>query len=73
MAAILGPLLSDKKLNFEQYLLNTHWYYTLQIHGITTGIQVDWYTDACWCDWYTVGLVYFNTPVYRWTGILVFL
>ena len=37
MAAILGPLISDKKLNFEQYLLNTHWYYTLQIHGITTG------------------------------------
>ena len=35
MAAILGPLISDKKLNFEQYLLNTHWYYTLQIHGIT--------------------------------------
>ena len=38
MAAILGPLFSDKKLNFEQYLLNTHWHYTLQIHGIT-------------CDW----------------------
>ena len=36
MAAILGPLISDKKLNFEQYLLNTHWHYTLQIHGITT-------------------------------------
>ena len=35
MAAILGPLFSDKKLNFEQYLLNTHWHYTLQIHGIT--------------------------------------
>ena len=35
MAAILGPLISDKKLNFEQYLLNTHWYYILQIHGIT--------------------------------------
>ena len=35
MAAILGPLFSYKKLNFEQYLLNTHWYYTLQIHGIT--------------------------------------
>ena len=35
MAAILGPLISDKKLNFEQYLLNTHWHYTLQIHGIT--------------------------------------
>ena len=35
MAAILGPLILDKKLNFEQYLLNTHWYYTLQIHGIT--------------------------------------
>ena len=37
MAAILGPLISDKKLNFEQYLLNTHWHYTLQIHGITLG------------------------------------
>ena len=35
MAAILGPLISGKKLNFEQCLLNTHWYYTLQIHGIT--------------------------------------
>ena len=32
-----------------------------------TGIPVDWYTDAFWCDWYT------NTLVYRWTGILVFL
>ena len=37
MAAILGALISDKKLYFEQYLLNTHWYYTLQIHGITKG------------------------------------
>ena len=41
MAAILGPLISDKKLNFEQYLLNTHWYYTLQIHGITPGSRSD--------------------------------
>ena len=40
MAAILGPLISDKKLNFEQYLLNTHWYYTLQIHGITVVVIV---------------------------------
>ena len=32
---IIGPLILDKKLNFEQYLLNTHWHYTLQIHSIT--------------------------------------
>ena len=49
---------------------------------LVTGIQVDWYTDAFWCDWYTGGLVYqytgiqvdwyTNTLVHRWTGILVF-
>ena len=45
MAAILGPLISDKKLNFEQYLLNTHWYYTLQIHGITMPLQ-EWNSNC---------------------------
>ena len=44
MAAILGPLISDKKLNFEQYLLNTHWYYTLQIHGIALRTQTTFLT-----------------------------
>ena len=34
-----------------------------------TGIQVDWYTDACWCDWYTVRLVYL---ILRYTGGLVY-
>ena len=34
-----------------------------------TGIQVDWYTDAYWCDWYTVGLVYL---ILWYTGGLVY-
>ena len=34
-----------------------------------TGIQVDWYTDAYWCDWYTGGLVYLTL---RYTGGLVY-
>ena len=37
MAAILGPLISDKKLNFEQHLLNTHWYYKLTALHVSLG------------------------------------
>ena len=34
-----------------------------------TGMQVDWYTDTYWCDWYTVGLVYL---ILWYTGGLVY-
>ena len=34
-----------------------------------TGIQVDWYTGADWCDWYTGGLVYL---IHWYTGGLVY-
>ena len=36
-----------------------------------TGIQIGWYTDAFWCDWYTGGLVYLyaDIQVDWYTGI----
>ena len=38
-----------------------------------TGTQIDWCTDAFWCDWYTGGLVYLYTDmqVDWYTGIFV--